>query len=214
MTQIVNYLLNILQGLATTVPTPIFVLIGSFVEEFIAPIPSPFVMMLAGSMIKSNGGWYSDFVYIAIIGTVGKLLGVVAIYGIASSMGQIFIDRFGRYFGLTRGRVAYINNLLNKDWRDNLVIIGLYSIPIVPSSLISGSAGLLQLNRKEFFISASIGNIIRSLIFLYLGYTTTDALTTLNDGLSRYDYIGYGIVLTLFVLLAIFILKKRDSLPE
>ena len=67
---IVETFISFLEQLAENVPVELFAFLGSFIEELIAPIPSPVVMTLAGTMVKSNG---SPFWYLFVVAVIASL---------------------------------------------------------------------------------------------------------------------------------------------
>ena len=55
LSDLLSYSIDLLHRLATILPIPLFTVVAAFVEEVIAPVPSPLVMTLAGSLAASAG---------------------------------------------------------------------------------------------------------------------------------------------------------------
>lgn len=200
-----------LHTLANLVPLPLFSFLGSILEEVIAPIPSPFVMTIAGSLAASQEQAWPYLLLIAVIASIGKTLGGLLIYVIADKAEDIVLTRFGKFIGVSHREVEIIGKHLNKGWRDDIVLFVIRSIPILPSSPVSAVCGLIKLNMRTFIVSTFLGSIVRSLFFLYLGY---QGLSVLSHGFNTAEDIGKIIFLIAMVGVLGFVLYKRRQLEQ
>src|SRR5690606_6968465 len=107
---IIEYLIRFLEQLAEEVPVELFAFIGSFIEELIAPIPSPVVMTLAGTMVASNNSPFWYLFIIAVIASFGKTIGAIILYSIADKTEDVVLTRIGRYIGITHKQVDSIGS--------------------------------------------------------------------------------------------------------
>ena len=64
-----------------------------------------------------------------------------------------------------------IGKHFNGTWKDDVILLVLRSLPIMPTSLVSVVCGFIKLNMRTYLQSTFIGYFIRSFIFLYIGYT-------------------------------------------
>ncbi len=174
-------------------PLPLFTFAGAFIEELIAPIPSPVVMTLAGSLAQSQGQVFTYLLWLALIGAVGKTIGSLVLYVIIDKADNWFLDRFGKFLGISAAGVESIGKYFNKGWRDDLLLILLRALPIIPTAPVSIGCGLIKLNLKTYLRGTFIGVLLRNSIYLYFGYTSVGALASLNDGLDGLEKIGYGL---------------------
>ena len=69
-----------LENISTKVPLEIFTFFGAMGEEIIAPIPSPLVMTLAGSIASSQNKTFVFLLWLALLGALGKTIGAYVIY--------------------------------------------------------------------------------------------------------------------------------------
>ena len=60
MTSLIAPIITYLEKLAQYVPLEVFTVVGTFLEEVIAPIPSPFVLTTAGTITKAQNNPLSD----------------------------------------------------------------------------------------------------------------------------------------------------------
>ncbi|NBO17531.1 MAG: hypothetical protein EBV07_01430 [Proteobacteria bacterium] len=72
MSEIINLLIQYLKEISSTLPLPVFTFIGALLEEIIAPIPSPIVMTLAGSLAAAANFSYLYLLLLALTGSFGK----------------------------------------------------------------------------------------------------------------------------------------------
>ncbi|MCC6711073.1 MAG: hypothetical protein IT416_01840, partial [Candidatus Pacebacteria bacterium] len=73
-------LINWLEVFSGQVPVTWFIFVGALVEELVAPIPSPLVMMLGGSIAAGQGSPLLFILFLALIGALSKTLGSLLIY--------------------------------------------------------------------------------------------------------------------------------------
>jgi len=212
MTKLILPILNYLELLATKVPLEIFTIIGSFLEEVIAPIPSPFVLTTAGSITKAQNNPLFYILFIALIASISKTFGGWFLYVITDKLEDIFIPKFGKFFGIEHENIEKIGKYFNGTKRDWIVLFALRSIPIMPSSPISITCGFIKLDKKNFIVSTFLGSIIRSLFFLYLGYTGLSASESLIKGLDKSESVMQVIVVIGILALLFWGYRQRSKL--
>jgi broad specificity phosphatase PhoE/membrane protein DedA with SNARE-associated domain len=212
MTKLILPILTYLEVLATKVPLEIFTIIGSFLEEVIAPIPSPFVLTTAGSITRAQDKALIYILMVALLASIAKTLGAWFLYIITDKLEDVFIPKFGKFFGIEHENIEKIGKYFNGTKRDWLVLFALRSIPIMPSSPISITCGFIKLDKKNFIVSTFFGTIIRSLFFLYLGYTGLSASESLINGLDKSETIMQIVVVIGILALLVWGYKQRSKL--
>ena len=205
----IDKFLELLHAWAELLPLPVFSFIGAFVEEVIAPIPSPFVMTLAGSLSEADGKPLLYLLLLAVVGAIGKTIGAFIIYVIADKFENVITSRFGKFIGVTHKNVAHLSERLEKGRGEWAVIFALRALPVMPTAPISLSAGLLQLNKKTYLTSTALGLVVRNLFYLYIGYTSTNALEKLNSDLDSFETFGYALLLIFLVAIMGYIYWHR-----
>jgi membrane protein DedA with SNARE-associated domain len=213
MAQILNSIIAFLHQLATTVPLPIFTVVAAFVEEVIAPIPSPLVMTLAGSLAASAGHPVSYLFWLAFIGGLSKTFGSWVVYLLADVGEDLVIGRFGKYLGISHAEVEAFGSHLNKGRRDGLVIFLLRAIPIIPTAPVSLVAGIIKLHLRTYLIYTFLGTLVRNILYLYFGYTSLQAATSISEGFESLETIGYVIlaIMMAFGIAYFYYLRKRGA---
>ena len=181
---IVETLISFLEQLAANVPVELFAFLGSFIEELIAPIPSPVVMTLAGTMVKSNGSPFWYLFVVAVIASTGKTLAAIILYYLSDKSEDVILSRLGRYIGVSHKQVEHIGNRFQGTPRDYVTLFIIRSTPIIPSAPISLICGLIALPKKLFIISTFFGTIIRDFVYLYIGFTGLGAAEQITHGIE------------------------------
>lgn len=200
----------VLQRVAEFIPLEGFVVIGSIVEEIIAPIPSPFVMTLAGSLAHAKGVLPAYLFLLALLGSLGKTVASWIMYVVADKMEDVVVPRLGKYLGVTHAEIEHIGRRLKKGWIDYVIMFVIRALPIVPSAPISVVCGTIKLDRTTFLVSTFLGTIVRNMLFLYLGYSGLNSYTRLTNGLQEVEsVVQIVIVVVILGVLAWAYAKRR-----
>lgn len=152
-----------------SLPLNLLVLVGSFLEEIIAPIPSPFVMTTAALSGMQMNFTFVDFLILATIGAVGKTVASVIIYVLADKTEDLLSTKIGRMSGISHTQIEQLGKLLSHGWWDDIILFLLRSAPFIPSILISVGAGVLKLNLKTYILTTFLGTIVRNGFYLFVG---------------------------------------------
>jgi membrane protein DedA with SNARE-associated domain len=208
-----SYLEEMLMGLAHTLSFPAFAFLGSFLEEVIAPIPSPAVMLVLGALVEIGEGTVHDLIPLAFIGALGKTLGALVVYFIADKGEDIITRKFGGLWGVTHDDIEHFGKKLGNDVHAYVLLTVLRALPFLPSVLLSVGSGILKVPRSVFIVSTFFGTIIRDSLYLYVGFVGTEALRSFVDAsanVESYVEIAVGL-LVLGVLTYFFFRKKRTT---
>ena len=203
-------LMAYLEKLANYVPLEVFTFFGTILEEILAPIPSPFVMTITGSIAQAQGHMLGYLIIVALIGAAGRVVGTTFLYVLADFFEDIVFGRFGDFLGVSHREVEQIGSRFNGTARDYLTLIVLRSIPVMPSSPISVVCGLIKLNYRVFAIGTAIGSVFRNLFFLWIGFTGLAATESFMEGFESAETVAQ----ILFVLALIggfyYYYRKRE----
>lgn len=212
MSGLIAPIITYLERLAQYVPLEVFTIIGTFLEEVIAPIPSPFVLTTAGTITKAQNNPLSYILFIAILASVSKTFGGWLLYNLTDKIEDVFTSKFGKFIGITSNDVEKIGSYFNGGKKDWLVLFALRSIPIFPSSPISITAGLIKIKMKTFLLTTFTGTIIRNLCYLYLGYAGLAASEEVMAGLDKSETVGKVIIVVMFAGVLLWGFKKRKQI--
>ncbi len=196
---------------ANQLPLEIFTAAGGFIEEIIAPIPSPLIMGTAGSAAFHQGKDYFTLFYLAVLGSAGKTAASWAIYLFGEKAEHLAVGKFGKWFGVTQESMDRLSKIVNKGWKDFAALLMMRSLPFFPSSVVSLASGILRVEIWTYMISTFIGNIIRGGIFLYIGYEGNSAYRSVIEKIdSAESIVKVAIVGILIGAVVWFRFRKRS----
>lgn len=207
---------QLLISLANKIPVWLFTLLGALIEEIIAPIPSPFVMTLAGALTHTAQHPWTYLIFLAIIGAIGKTAGAWAVYAISDRFEDVITPYLGKYFGITHTEIEKLGSRFDKSRKDDIILFAMRALPIMPSSPISFVCGFIKLNIRTFIGATFLGSLVRSFIFLYIGYVGTNTYSSLLkgfDSIESFLQIGIAGVLSLILVWAYLHRRKHHSRP-
>ena len=211
---ILEQLISVLEQLAEHVPVEIFAFLGSFIEELIAPVPSPVVMTLAGSMVEAQGMSFWYLFVVAVIAAAGKTIAAIILYLLADKTEDVVLGKLGRYVGITHAQVEKVGARFTGTPKDYLTLFLIRATPIIPSAPISLICGLISIPKKVFIVCTYFGTIVRDFVYLYIGFTGLGAAAEITEGIE-----GASSIITIVlgvVGLAVFgwILYKKYGKPK
>ena len=178
-----------LEGIAQSVPLPVFVMVGGVVEEIIAPIPSPLVSTSAGGILQAQGFGIPYLLFICLLATITKTLSAYIFYVIGDKLEDLAVPRFGKYIGVSHAELEYFGKKFTGTRKDDLILTVIRAIPVMPSTPVSLLCGILKVNVLTFFVATFVGFYIRNLCFMLLGYTGLNAAESLMTGLDSAEKI-------------------------
>lgn len=211
---IFNQILSWLETLGQQIPLPLFVIIGGFIEEVVAPIPSPFVMMLAGSIGETQNFTILALLGIATLGALGKAAGAWLLYVIGDKAEDFALGKFGKFIGVSSNEVQSIGKYFKGGAKDWIIMIVMRAIPVMPTSPLSLIAGVIKIDLKPYLIGGFIGTVIRNFFFIYLGYQGLHTASNLLSGLDSVETI-FQVIFVLGVLAGLGYLywKRKKTNP-
>ncbi|MBP7774757.1 VTT domain-containing protein [Candidatus Woesebacteria bacterium] len=198
-----------LEALSRQIPVTWFVFIGSLLEEIIAPIPSPLVMLLGGSISAGQGSPQLFIGLLALIGALSKTFGSLLIYIISDKAEDVVIDKFGKFLGVSHTDTEGLGKFFGQGKRDDIAIFLLRAVPVMPTAPVSVIAGLIKIDLKTYLVSTFLGLMVRNLIYLYLGYTSLGTLESLSEGFDSLEKIGYLILAVFAGVVLLWMYRKR-----
>lgn len=208
--QIISYL----EWIADKVPLAYYVLFGSFIEEVLAPIPSPLVMTLAGTLASSQAQPLVALLWLAALGATGKTIGAYVLYFVADKMEDVLVPKFGKFFGITHKDIENIGAKLDGSWKDNFFLFVARAIPVIPSAPVSLACGLIKLNKKTYITSTFAGTYVKDLMYLYLGYAGIGNYKQLTQGFESVEDIGKALLFVIVLAVVVWSYIKRSKLNK
>jgi membrane protein DedA with SNARE-associated domain len=207
--------LNWLHALAVSVPIEIFVLVGAVVEEILAPIPAPVVMGTAGYIAHQQGHGILFFFWLAIIGTIGKTFASWVFYLIGEKAGEPIVHSWGKYVGLNQKQLDRAHSWMNKVWWDEVLLVFLRVIPIIPTFILSIACGVIKIRMRTFLWTTFVGSVVRNFVIVWLGAMTTqyaDQILQIQTEVTQQPlYLSFAIAGLLIGVVCALLIKKKLS---
>lgn len=214
MEEMLHAISDLLTSLAYVLPLELFVFVGSFLEEIIAPIPSVLITTLAGSLALAAGYGWLALLALAVLASIGKSIGCAILYVIADKAEDFIMVRIGPKIGITHAEVERVGKYFTGGIRDYAILILIRALPLSPSLPISVGAGIIKIPFTLYNIATFIGNFLRSLLFIAVGYTGFSAYQNLldqADSIESLIQIALAAFLGLFVLWIYYLRKVREK---
>lgn len=203
---------EVLISYAHTVPLEAFTFFGSLIEEIIAPIPSPIVMTVSGSLAAFQEKPLIYLLLLAVTGALGKVIGAWVLYTISDKAEDIVLNKFGKFLGVSHKEIEHIGSKLSNNWKDCVVLAIIRALPFVPSTVVSVGCGILRIDMKVFLPSTFIGTIVRDTVYLYFGYIGLSTFGSLLSGLNTLEsVIQLVAILAVACVIGVIFLAKRNS---
>ncbi len=204
----IESLIQWIENLSGLIPLPLFVIVGSFLEEIVAPIPSPLVMTSAGTMIQVSGQGFFYAVFIAALASTVKTLASLVLYIFSDKVEDFFINKFGKILKISHKDTEGIGKHFNNTRRDDILLFILRAVPLFPNAPISIFCGIIKLNLKTYIWSTFTGTLIKNLVYIYAGVLSLNYLEKFREGYPIIENLGY---LLLIGTIVYFIYKHQKS---
>lgn len=202
-----------LTQLATEISLEVFVVVAGFLEEIIAPIPSPFVMTTAAFLAKAQAYSLWQLAFLVVLASLAKTVSSYLVYLIADKAEDLVLVKFGKFFGVSHAKVEQIGTFLNQSWWDDVLLFLSRAIPLVPTSLVTVAAGVIKYNVPSFLIMTFFGTIIRNLFYLWIAYYGSGFLEGVLPQIMGHLAVLIGLG-GLSVVALMWLLRAKDSLWE
>ena len=188
------------------------VFIGVLIEQVIIPIPSPAIIMGAGFiLIPETATWVQAFVLsslkIVLPGVAASTLGAIGCYYVGRWGGKVFVDRFERFLGFSWSDVESIGAHFSRRGEE-VSIFFLRAVPIVPLSLISVAAGVLEIPPRLFTVWTILGTIPRCYLLALLGWQMGSRALLFAKGVDRFESL-FSILIVLGIVGTIVYIRRR-----
>lgn len=168
-----------------------------FLENIFPPIPSEFIMPLAGFMVAQG-----KFTFIGTVaaGVLGSLLGTLPFYYVGSRMDEeklkSLADRHGKWLTVSREDIKRAQGWFERH--GGLTVLFCRLIPGI-RSIISIPAGINRMNFAAFLIYTAIGTAIWTVLLTSLGYFLKSNFAEVEEYLDIVSYFVFGAVIIIYI---------------
>ena len=97
---------------------------------------------------------------------IGVAIGSIWLYGLAYWGGKPAIDKYGKYLYISWKEIEKAEEKLRNKNYDSLILLGLRTIPFLPTLPVSIAAGMLRMRIVPYVIFTAIGMIVRVMLMV------------------------------------------------
>lgn len=179
-------------------------------EEILFFIPFSLLFVVAGFLLIDPAWSFwlamaASLVRVALPATIGVTLGGLAVYGFFFWGGKKIIKRYGSHIGLIWEDLESLYSYFSKHRVDEMVLLALRAIPILPIGLVSIVCGIVRIDRGEFLWTTFVGTLIRLTALGLAGWYLGREYVKYADYIAvweRYIIFGFLIILLLALVFA------------
>lgn len=188
-------------------------LVGTFIEEVISPIPSFLVLIPAGASVRVQGLplWY--ILVLALLCGVGRVVGGSILYFIAHRLEHALLGS-RRIFGLTHKDILKLSKRLGdrrKVWRIWTLLFVLHALPVFPGTLLSAGSGFIKIPYQTFATATFFGSVVNACVYIWIGYAGMQTAHLLNKLGAAGNIITVAILLALLIWLIVRYFNKKPG---
>jgi len=187
------------------------VFLGCILEQIIVPIPASLIVVSSTFIIMKGASlsWMSLgtlMIRIAIPAALGITLGSLFYYYLAYYLEKPFIQRTGKYLGVSMEDVDQLEMQFKNSRYDDLFIFLARCFPVIPSIAINLFCGLIRYDLKKYLITTFAGSLVQILGWGLLAWFSGNIYQAMEDKVSM---LGNVVVLVIVILVIYFVIKKR-----
>lgn len=198
-------------SLQQVLPLPIFVFVGSVIEELISPIPATLILGVAGSVVAFQGTGIIYLTILTLLATIGKTLAAWATYWAGRLLGRIVIKKWGYILGISLEHLETASHEMRHHKNAWGWIFAMRALPIAPSAAVSIAGGMLYVHQRVFLTSTFLGYIIRNVLTASTGYFGLDVVLNWEEHLQDPWVLILVIILACVIALYIATLHNRPK---
>lgn len=184
------------------------IIVAMALESACIPLPSEVIMPFSGYLVSQ--GRFS-LLGVAVAGALGCSLGSVLAYYVGVYGGRPFIERYGRYFLITRHELALADRWFER-YGDKATFISRL-LPVI-RTFISLPAGISRMNFPRFLIYSFVGSLPWTFALAYVGMKLGEHWERVGDVIRKLDFLIVGGLIGLVVWFLWRRLAGNRSAPE
>ena len=177
------------------------------IENIFPPIPSEIILTFGGFMTTHSE---LEITGVIVASTLGSLVGALILYSIGRLVDipklESMVGRWGYLLRLKKGDIRKAN-----DWFAFHGVAAVFFCRFVPliRSLISLPAGMARMPLGLFLFLTTLGTMTWNVVLVKIGAAVGDSWERIVHYLDIYANVVYGILVILFLLMAVRFVCKR-----
>lgn len=173
---------------------PVGVFAVMILENIFVPLPSEVVLVFTGFLVYRGRFSFAEALAAA---TLGSLLSSALVYYMGYSVGRVFVEKYGRYLGLSERHLASAEEFFRARG-EAAVFIG----RLVPAvrSVISFPAGVARMSPARFLAFTALGSALWNTALILAGYYLGESWALIKEYSQVFDAVGLAALLLLAAL--------------
>jgi membrane protein DedA with SNARE-associated domain len=182
------------------------VFFGVMLENAGVPVPGETILLAAG-FFAAQGHFH--LWEVMAIAAVGAMLGDNAGYFIGREVGRGTLERYGKYAGLTHGRLAHMDRFFHAHGNKTILVARFITGLRVFAALLAGSA---RMQWRTFALYNMLGALLWSLVITLVGFFFGRSWDVLEHWIKGAGLIALGIATA--IVITMIVLRRRKHREE
>ncbi len=193
---------------------PAGVFAAAVFEEVVFFIPSPIVPTAAGFFLLSPQAQLTEvairaMLHIALPVSFGLTIGSLVPYCVCYFGGRPAVEKWGRWIGVTWRNIERAEQQFTRGYRDELVLLGLRILPVVPSVAISSFCGFIRYPIYRFLAVTIFGAAIRGFLLGLLGWYAGTAYLKYAQAIAQTEKYAFILAGALGVAVTVWFIRNK-----
>lgn len=193
------------------------VIVAAILEEIAFVIPSSVVHLGAGFIVMNEvpvtlASFGTLLLYVSLPIAIGTVLGSFFLYAVGYWLGKPFVDRFGKYLGVSWDSVEKVVSYAQAKKSDELLLLAARLTPIIPNTPLGIACGAIRYPIWRYTLISFVGIFLRATLVGYVGWRVGAAYGAYAERIEAYKYHGLaalGAAISIFVWYALKRRRKR-----
>jgi membrane protein DedA with SNARE-associated domain len=191
------------------------VFLASIIEEVIAPIPSSVVVIGSSYFLMKDPtvsliSVEKLFFLIALPASIGVTIGSLFAYFITYYAGKPFIDKWGKYLGLSWDEIEIAEERFANTYKDELLLFFLRFIPITPSVVVNAFCGFIRYDIKKYILITFFGTLGRVFMLGFIGWQFGNFYQSISTQISYTENIAAVCILIAIIGFILYRIKRKS----
>lgn len=176
------------------------------IESCNIPLPSEAILPFAGYLVSI--GKIPNIHVASFFGALGCVIGSIPSYYIGYFGGRDFVEKYGKYFLVTKSDLKTADEWVEKYGDLSFFICRM--LPII-RTFISLPAGILRAKKRTFFLLTFLGSLIWSYVLVFVGIKLGENFDKIK---TIWHHFHIVILATLMIMGGIYVYKHIQKLKS
>lgn len=182
------------------------VFFGVMLENAGVPVPGETILLAAGFFAAQG---HFNLWEVMVIAALGAVLGDNTGYFLGREVGRATLERYGRYGGLTHGRLAHMDRFFTAHGNKTILVARFITGLRVFAALLAGSA---RMPWRTFAVYNMLGALLWSLAISLAGFFFGRSWDVLEHWIKGAGLIALGVIV--LAIITIIVIRRRRRRAE